>query len=82
MGKVRQSPLLPAGLGGLQPAQEHVSVVCDFTPVQASWVPSAHPAFSHASFVWTTVANSSITAPAPSLVCKLPLALWTAQALC
>ena len=29
MGKVRQSPLLLAGLGGAQPAQKHVSVVCD-----------------------------------------------------
>lgn len=34
MGKVRQSPLLLAGLGGAQPAQKHVSVVCDLTPVQ------------------------------------------------
>lgn len=43
MGKVRQSPLLPAGLGGAQPAQKHVSVVCDLTPVQGILRPQCPP---------------------------------------
>lgn len=64
MGKARQIPCLPAGLGGLQPAWCVTS-----PPSRASWVPSAHPAFSHSHFVWMAVANSSVTGPAP---CSFP----------
>lgn len=42
MGKVRQSPLLPAGLGG-RLACRNMSVWCDLTPVQGILRPQCPP---------------------------------------